>query len=284
VSDIVAPGIAATVNCGVGFPYILAAGGTLNCTYSADLPDAADRTNTATATLQNYEYDGGVGTATGTTDFTHTVNVSFAGATMSEVDECINIADDKYSALGLTTVCQSDNVKTFAYPLEIGPYATCGDYTFVNVASFVTNDTGATGSDSHTVNVSVPCDVGCSLTPGYWKTHSAKGPAPYDDTWALIGEDTVFFLSGKSWYAALWTPPAGNAYWILAHAYIAAVLNDLNGADTSAITAELAAAKTLFETYTPAQVTRQVRNQFTSLATTLDNYNNGLIGPGHCSE
>ncbi|HRL14401.1 MAG TPA: hypothetical protein PKX07_21140, partial [Aggregatilineales bacterium] len=62
------------------------------------------------------------------------------------------------------------------------------------------------------------------------------------------------------------------------------VLNDLNGADTSAITAELAAAKTLFETYTPAQVTRQVRNQFTSLATTLDNYNNGLIGPGHCSE
>lgn len=274
VNDIVSPGIAATVNCPVTFPYSFAAGGTLNCTYSADLPDAADRLNTATATLQN--------NTGGTTDFTHTVNVSFAGATMGEVDECVNVSDSLVGALG--TVCQSESPKTFEYSMNVGPYATCGDYTFVNTASFVTNDTGATGSSSHTVNVSVPCDVGCSLTPGYWKTHSKYGPAPYDDTWVLKGEDTVFFLSGKSWYGALWTPPAGNAYWILAHAYIAAVLNDLNGADTSAITAELAAAKTLFETYTPAQVTRQVRNQFTSLATTLDNYNNGLIGPGHCSE
>ena len=73
---------------------------------------------------------------------------------------------------------------------------------------------------------------GCTLTPGYWKTHSKYGPAPYDATWAEIGEDTPFFASGKTWYDALWTEPkGGEAYYILAHAYIAAALNFKNGAD-----------------------------------------------------
>ena len=47
---------------------------------------------------------------------------------------------------------------------------------------------------------------GCTLTPGYWKTHSDYGPAPYDETWAEIGgeippceENTPFFNSGKSY-------------------------------------------------------------------------------------
>jgi hypothetical protein len=61
MADIVSPDIAAQVVCEVDdedvvFPYTLPAGETLNCTYSADLPDGADRTNTATAALQNYDY------------------------------------------------------------------------------------------------------------------------------------------------------------------------------------------------------------------------------------
>jgi hypothetical protein len=127
------------------------------------------------------------------------------------------------------------------------------------------------------------------LTQGYWKTHSIYGPAPYDDTWALIGEDTIFFLSGKSNYQVLWTAPAGNAYYILAHQYIAAKLNFLNGADPTDAQAAFDAATTLFNTYTPAQIgalkgNNATRKLFLSLATTLDKYNNGLIGPGHCSE
>ena len=39
-------------------------------------------------------------------------------------------------------------------------------------------DTGATGESSWTVNVNVACSQGCTLTQGYWKTHSRKGPAP----------------------------------------------------------------------------------------------------------
>jgi hypothetical protein len=284
VSDAVSGVGVATVNCGVSFPYLLAAGGTLNCTYNASLPDASSRTNTATATLQN--------TPSGTTDFSGTAAVDFGNAAMTEVDECIDVSDTYAGSLG--TVCIGDAPKTFTYSRWIGPFAVCGDYTVENTASFVTNDNDVTGSDGWSVAVNVPCVGGCTLTQGYWKTHSSYGPAPYDGNWANLlpsGADTIFFLSGQTWYEVFWTPPAGNAYYNLAHQYMAAKLNILNGADPAAAQAALDAATILFNTYTPDTVATLkgktgtiLRAQFISLATTLDNYNNGYIGPGHCSE
>jgi len=147
--------------------------------------------------------------------------------------------------------------------------------------------------DEDFATCSVPCDGdnGCTLTPGYWKTHSKYGPAPYDDTWALIGEDTIFFLSGLSFYEVLWTEPSGgNAYFILAHAYIAAQLNVLNGASTpSDVATALSDATALFGLYTPEDIgalsgNDPVRKSFVKLAETLDDYNNGLSGPGHCDD
>jgi hypothetical protein len=295
VSDIVSPAIAGNVSCGVTFPYTLVAGGTLNCTYSADLPDDADRTNTATATLQNYDYDEeGTATASGTTDFSGTADVDFENATVTEVDECIDVSDTNVGPLG--TVCANEAPKTFNYSLTFGAHPDadvmleCGENTHPNTASFVTNDNGATGSDDWTVNATVACEQGCTLTPGYWKTHSKYGPAPFDDTWNQIGEDTVFFLSGQSYYQVLWTSPQGNAYYILAHAYIAAELNMLNGASVpAAVQDAFDDATDLFNTYTPAAVgakkgNQPPRPQFIELAGILDAYNNGLTGPGHCSE
>jgi hypothetical protein len=45
----------------------------------------------------------------------------------------------------------------------------------------------------------------------------------------------------------------------------------------------------MFNTCTPADIAalkenNPLRKQFISLAYTLDQYNNGYIGPGHCSE
>jgi hypothetical protein len=282
VSDVVSSGIAATVDCGVSFPYALAAGGTLVCTYSAALPDGSNRTNTAMATLQNMP--------SGTTDFSGSTNVDFGSATITEVDECIE-ASDTYAGL-LGTVCNNEAPKTFTYSRTI-EYSVCGDYTVDNTSSFVTNDTGTTGSDSWTVAVSVPCVGGCTLTPGYWKTHSEFGPAPYDDNWAQLpnGANTIFFLSGQTYYEVLWTPARGIGYYILASQYIAAQLNFLNGADPSAAQAAFNEATELFNTYTPDEVAdargkngKALRDQFIELAKMLDEYNNGLTGPGHCSE
>jgi len=284
VTDVVSPDIAALVSCSSGgnpvaFPYTLQPKFTLVCTYSdTPLPDGSTRINTATvATTAASLVGGGIGTE----------DVIF-GAPTSLVDNCIDVTDDKAGSLG--TVCAGDAPKTFNYSLTVGPYATCGDYTYTNVASFVTDTTGATGSNDHTVAVKVPCAGGCSLTQGYWKTHSEFGPAPYDETWAQLpnGASTPFYSSGKTWYQVFWTAPQGNAYYILADQYMAARLNVLNGAATTpAVDAAMAGALAYFSnpanTGSPAP-TNPTRAQLLGWATTLDNYNNGLIGPGHCSE
>jgi hypothetical protein len=79
------------------------------------------------------------------------------------------------------------------------------------------------------VSTAAACCCVEPLTQGYWKTHSIYGPAPYDDAWANL-EDTKFCGSDLTCFEVLTTPPAGgNAYYILAHQWIAAGLNSLNG-------------------------------------------------------
>lgn len=295
VTDLVSPDIAAEVDCGVSFPYMLAAGEKLECTYEAALPDAESRVNSATANLKNFAYDSsGTGSYLGITAFTGSADVDFALAKMAEIDECVDVTDTNTGPLG--TVCAADAPKAFYYSLSFGQrelvdyYLLCGENIHTNTASFTTNDTQSEGAVSWTLKATVECMSGCTLTQGYWKTHSEYGPAPYDDTWALLpqGADTPFFLSGKSWYEVLWTPPqGGNAYYILANQYIAARLNILNGADTTPeVEAALAWAEdNLFEVNTPGdKLSKTLRNEALKQAALLDGYNMGLVGPGHCSE
>lgn len=133
------------------------------------------------------------------------------------------------------------------------------------------------------IEVKVP-PRGCTLTPGYWKTHSINGPAPYDDTWGGR-EDDKFYSSGKTWYRALWTPPKGNAYYILSFQFIAAKLNILAGASiTPKVNAALLFAEDFFANNGPStKLTKQQKNAVIYNASVLDAYNNGYIGPGHCS-
>ena len=276
------PGIPASVTC-PALPVTLAPGASIVCTYSAALPDGAARVNSATATVDaTSKVKGGSGTAA----------VTFGNPT-TLVDECVEVKDDKggTSPVVLGSVCADKAPKTFSYAMDIGPYATCGQYAFTNTAHFKTNDTRTTGSDSHTIAVSVTCKYeggdGCTLTQGYWKTHSEHGPAPYDDTWALLtnGADTAFFDSGMTYHKVMRTPPKGNAYFILAKQYVAAVLNGLNGADQSDIQSTLDAAEALFDAQGTNDVTltKAETKKAKSLASILDKYNNGKIGPGHCS-
>ena len=168
----------------------------------------------------------------------------------------------------------------------------CGSFDVTNTAE-VWNSV-LLDSATATVHVHVPCDTGCTLTQGYWKTHSSLGPAPYDDTWALLpggaGANTSFFSSGQTWFQVFWTAPAGNVYYQLAHQYMAAVLNKLNGASsTSAVDAAITAAQGFFTTYTPALAAgldkqSTARKNALAWASTLGSYNEGLIGPGHCDE
>lgn len=253
-----------------------------SCNISA-LP-AGSLDNTATVTWDDQTIDGRH-VAAGSADFTFTA-VSFTGNT---IDECAAVTDTYAGSLG--TVCVGDtNPTTFNYSRTV-PVPASGCVQYDNTATFTTNDTGATGSDSKSVQVcKTVTTTGCTYTQGYWKTHSSKGPAPYDQKWlnlGPLGEGTLFFNSAKTWYTVFNTSPKkGNANYILAHQYMAAKLNILAGASTtSAVDAAMAGAAAYFPGITNLDVlpVDPTRTQLIGWASTLDNYNNGLIGPGHCN-
>lgn len=127
--------------------------------------------------------------------------------------------------------------------------------------------------------------VGCTLTQGYWKTHAKIGSKKYDETWNQIGGPNAdFFNSGKSYIKVLWTAPKkGNAYYILAHQYIAAKLNQLNGASIpTEVKNAFDRATELFDASSSDTIGNTNRKEWIKLSEILDDYNNGLSGPGHC--
>ncbi len=271
-----------TPDCGVEFPYALPAGGLLVCNYTLSLDAPTNGKDKYVVSTSPTGY------VKGHTNF---ATIDFGNATIDSIDECVDVTDDKYGPLG--RVCADEGDMEFSYVMAIGPYTECGAHELANTASFVANDSGATGSDTWTVHSELPCptDPGCTLTQGYWKTHSSYGPAPYDATWAKLpsGADTPFFSSGASYLSVLRTAPAGNPYYQLAHQYIAAELNQLDGADASAASAAFAEASALLSAYSPKAVQNlprksPVRDRFIALAGVLESYNSGDIGPGHCSE
>jgi len=285
VSDVVSGGIDGNVDCGVSFPYTLAAGGTLTCSYTAALPDATDRTNTATATLQN--------TPSGTTDFSSDpVDVSFANATRTDVDGSVTVDDSLQGSLG--TVGYADAPVTFNYLRTVGPYSSCGDYTVDNTASFVTNDSDTTGSANWSVGIHVPCG-GCTLTIGYWKTHAGFGPQQ-DMVTALLpiwlgtsgGAKSVQVTTAAQAVTLLsMSGDASNGINKLYAQLLGAKLNIKAGADGSAVASTIAAADAFLATHNAADwssLSKAQRNSVLSWMTTLDGFNNGLVGPGHCSQ
>ncbi|HLE48513.1 MAG TPA: hypothetical protein VI819_00560 [Patescibacteria group bacterium] len=284
-------GVVATVDCTgdpsfVGFPHTLAPGETLTCTYSASLPDGDPRTNTATATTSG-DVGGGEGTAQ--VDFT---GVDPTDTTLADV----TVEDTFAGALGGCNAFDEDGSCLFEYARTFTCDQDAGQHD--NTATIV--ETGQSDSESVVVTCTPPV-LGCTLTQGYWKTHSDQGPAPYDsEGWGGLGDfdgDTVneeeaeaFYSSGKSWLQVFNTAPKGNAYYILAHQYMAAVLNAATGANVpSEVQDAMDDAAALFGTYTPAQVAAMkgnnpVRQQFVNLAGVLGDYNEGTIGPGHCTD
>lgn len=266
----------ADVQCPVTFPHVLRAGWVLECTYRADLDQPAEE-NVVTVV----DGDG--------LEVVAVAPIDWGKASGMDTDECVDISDT-YPGGPQTTVCASDQASyTFAYP-RMFKYDTCGMYTEENIAAFVTNDTGATGSSTWTVDVKVLCDRGCTLTPGYWKTHSKNGPSSYDSTWDFkVGGDAMFFGTGSTYVQMLWmSPKGGNGYVLLAQHYIAAELNTLNGAPMpKAVLRAFEQAENLLTKYDGnMSISKRSRDRALAikLARILNAYNKGRLGPGYCSQ
>jgi hypothetical protein len=146
-------------------------------------------------------------------------------------------------------------------------------------------------------------ELGCTLTQGYWKTHGDPlNERKYDETWDEVGgSDALFLDTGQTWMEVFNTAPSGgNAFYILAHQYMAAILNTLkadNPADPTLISEDLTMAAALLDYYDDPPYIPDDGHEFAgepsndralaiSIAETLDMFNNGLLpgGPPHCEE
>ncbi|HEU4560487.1 MAG TPA: hypothetical protein VFS20_21735 [Longimicrobium sp.] len=275
VADQLSDNTSVTVSCLVDFPHTLGAGESFECAYAQSLPGKATLTNTATATTSTPEMIDGSGSAA----------VVF-GEPTTKIDDCISVTDTMQGVLS-PSVCLG--AATFNYARQVGPYGAVGQYTADNTATFTANTTGAQGSSTVSIAVTVS-GQGCTLTQGYWKNHADPSQKRFDSVWNNLpnGGATAFYHSGKSWLGVFNTPPAGNAYYTLAHQFMAARLNVLGGAATTpAVDAAMNAAHGFFSN--PANVpsvklSNAVKATLTGHAGMLASYNEGATGPGHCSE
>lgn len=305
VSDVISGPVTGSVSCGVTFPYTLAAESDLICSYTAALPDATTRTNTATAIQQNYSYDkDGTPTEDGTTDYTGTASVNFGSATISETDKCATVSDT--FGLSLGTVCFGDLPKLYTYSHDIGPYTDCGNHDVTNTATIITNDTSTTDTASWTVHANIPCPLGCTLTIGYWKNHSGKQKGPQSDNVTpllsqCLGNKTLLLFCGLGTLSVN-VNSSSIAYQILSMSYsggtssngitklysqlLAAKLNIQNGA-SNAVATTISAADLFLTTHNQSSwssLSKSQQQQVLGWMSTLDNYNNGLTSVPHCSQ
>lgn len=126
----------------------------------------------------------------------------------------------------------------------------------------------------------------CTYTQGYWKNHGNPDEKRYDAVWSMLPEGmNTQFLQGGTWGDVFNRSVSGDKWYALAHQYQAATLNTMGGANSDAISQELAAAEQLLKTLPPtAKITGSVNDQVTSLIEKLTAYNEGSIGPGHCGD
>jgi hypothetical protein len=120
-------------------------------------------------------------------------------------------------------------------------------------------------------------NVNCTYTQGYWKNH--------EEAWPVLSLQLGNVVYNQAQLLSILGQPAqGNGLVILAHQLIAAMLNVAQGADPSAINAALATAHALIGNLVvpPIGAGHLPPNTVSATSQTLDDYNNGVIGPGHC--
>ncbi|MEO6733524.1 MAG: hypothetical protein ABIN01_20035 [Ferruginibacter sp.] len=227
------------------------------------------------------EFDAKGWPSSGATGYSSFCEASYSGIPACSVYDLgpnvcaeVNIGDYPFDACGVSSECASK-------PLICGK-----EYIF---RAFAHNDPSGLGKSEFSANQvcsTQPCiEGGCTYTQGYWKTH---GPIPKGNNvnvWPVktltLGTVSYTDLQLQSIFD---TPPAGNGLITLAHQLIAAKLNVANGAAPTYVAAKIAAADALIGglIIPPVGGGTLAPSATSALVTALTNYNEGVIGPGHC--
>jgi hypothetical protein len=135
----------------------------------------------------------------------------------------------------------------------------------------------------------MPVWEGCSLTIGFWKTHGGFGPqADVVSQYLPISLGSFNVSNGTIAHDVLVMKTYGepsNGITKLMAQLLGTKLNAANGADTGAVDAAIASADAFLSTHTYMDwdsLSTSEKKMVNNLMSTFDDYNNGLIGPGHC--
>lgn len=231
-----------------------------------------------------------------------TIYVSYStdgGCLLTEVHVCAATSDYPWSPPGQcpykADIDPASTSYTVAIPLADFPGAVCGQTVFYIQAHAALDCTASGGGQESAygntfkgkIQYTLQCsDEGCTLTQGYWKNH----PEDWSSVDLTLGGSVYTHAQAL---ALLKTPAGGDASLILAHQLIAAKLNiQVGGAGSSSVASTIAAADAWLAAnadadgslpygVSPASAAGAVA---VSLAATLDDFNNGVIGPGHCDD
>lgn len=162
-------------------------------------------------------------------------------------------------------------------------------------------DTACTTLDAGETDLTIDAGIhvverpGCSLTIGFWKTHAGFGPQA-DVVTPLLpvslgtpgGLKTVTVNSAAMAVSILQMKDYGGGKNGIAKLYaqlLGAKLNVANGADGSAIATAIANADAFLAEHSHldwTSLSKADKSMVNGMMSLFDNYNNGLVGPGHC--
>jgi hypothetical protein len=223
-------------------------------------------------------------------------NLSGTGATQCTQE--VKIGDAIFDQVGASSPCGN-------MPLKCGE-----EYVF---RAFAHNDPQGRAKSDWSINAfgtTLVCNGGtsaCTYTQGYWGNHGPAARGNNTNVWPVqelrLGLKVYSAIQLKG---ILDQPGGGNGLVALAHQLIAAELNIANRASDADISGVVADAHTLIGNLDIPRVTSYIQDPTTllytrlpqrqttttgtgslstsgsALTTALDNYNQGITGPGHC--
>lgn len=157
-------------------------------------------------------------------------------------------------------------------------YELTPDESYAVVAYALGDATNDPSPFSNVVFIQTAGNQDCTLTQGYWKNHPEVWPVDQ----LTLG--TVLYTANEL-LQILGQPAQGNGLVFLAHQLIAVELNIESGADPSSVQASRDAAHALIGNLVIPPIGGGFISpaQASPLTQILDDYNNGIIGPGHCA-
>lgn len=275
IVDEIAEGVVVATDC--ADPVTIPAGGSVTCNFTTPTETQVEGTNHAEVMLNGIAF---------------AADAQYATSIGNETDECVTVYDTAFDE-PLGTFCADEAPVEIPYQITIGPYDQCQETSYLNTASFVTNDTGADGYSTWELLIDIQCPIetNCVRPISYWLNNSDPAdPENYAPTWDLVGPGgpaTPFFDTGFTWVEVLARNASSSTYYRLAQAYIAAKLNVLFGAlPNEEVVTNMALAETLLDQYDTDQgaITGDIIVEFRNVTTVLSNFNRGVTGIPVCAD